>query len=95
MSTLQALLLLAVIAADPLGPGDHTRKITVDGRERSYLVHVPPQCESKTPTPVVLIFHRGGSDADVMITNVQLNPVVVENLKSKLPRLTVTDFTPV
>jgi hypothetical protein len=31
----------------------------------------------------------------LMITDVKLNPVVVDNLKSKLPRLTVTDFTPV
>ncbi len=31
----------------------------------------------------------------LMITDVKLNPAAVEDLKSKLPRLTVTDFTPV
>lgn len=73
MSTLHALLLLSVVAAAPLGPGNHTRKITVDGRERNYLVHVPPPYNSKTPTPVVLVFHGGGTNADVMIRFCGLN----------------------
>ena len=47
--------LFAVMAsAEPLQPGSHTRTVHVDGRERSYLVHVPPKYDSKRPTPVVL-----------------------------------------
>ena len=31
----------------------------------------------------------------LMITDLKLSPAAVENLKAKLPGLTVTDFTPV
>lgn len=55
-------LALCLLAADSLGPGDHTRTLQHDGRSRSYIVHVPPK--SKQPTPVVLIFHGGGSNAE-------------------------------
>ncbi len=41
----------------PLGPGDHLRRLTVDGRPRSYLVHVPPSYDPAKPTPVVVAFH--------------------------------------
>ena len=51
------------VEPEALGPGDHTRTLQVDGRERSYLVHVPPQYDPKKPTPVVLVFHGGGSNA--------------------------------
>jgi polyhydroxybutyrate depolymerase len=40
-----------------LGPGIHGRALVVDGRPRSYLVHVPPGYDPKKPTPVVLAFH--------------------------------------
>lgn len=66
MASLQIVLLLATLGADPLAPGDHTRTITVDQRERSYLVHVPPKYDPKKPTPVVLIFHGAGTN--VLIT---------------------------
>ena len=56
------ILLIATLGADSLGPGDHTRSLTVDGRERSYLVHIPPQYDSKKPTPVILLFHGAGSN---------------------------------
>lgn len=73
MINLHALLLVVVVATDPLGPGDHTRKITVDGRERTYLVHIPPKYEPKTPTPVVLVYHGGATNADVMVRFCGLN----------------------
>lgn len=62
------LLLLATVAADPLGSGDHTRKITVDDRERSYLFHVPPKYNHEKPTPVVLIFHGAGTNAAITVS---------------------------
>lgn len=71
-----AFLLLAVLlAADAaaLGPGDHARRIEVDGREREYLVHVPPQRDPATPMPVVLAFHGGGSNAENMVVFSGLN----------------------
>jgi len=48
----------------PLSPGDATRTLTHDGRERSYLVHVPPGYDPTRPTPVVLVFHGGGGNAE-------------------------------
>ena len=47
------------------------------------------------------LFDLGGLLMDLeelrllMITDVKLSPTVVDRLKSKLPQLTVTDFTPV
>ena len=55
------------LSADPLTPGDHTRTLQVDGRERSYLVHVPPKYDPKKPTPVVLVLHGAGTNAQIMV----------------------------
>jgi len=68
-------LLVSLIfgAADPLTPGDHTRTLQVDGRERSYLVHIPPKHDPKQPTPVVLAFHGGGGNAEQMVRFCGLN----------------------
>jgi len=46
-----------------LGPGDHSLSVNVNGRERTYTVHVPPKYDGKTPMPVVLMFHGGGGTA--------------------------------
>jgi polyhydroxybutyrate depolymerase len=61
------LVALLTIAGDPLAPGDHTRTLQVDGRERSYLVHVPPKYDPKKPTPIVLILHGAGTNAQIMV----------------------------
>lgn len=58
---------MAALAADPLPAGDHRQKIEVDGRDRSFLVHVPPQYDPRTPTPVVLVFHGAGMSASSII----------------------------
>jgi len=78
-----ALLLISCILAitltagakgeTPLAPGDHTRTLQHEGRNRSYLVHVPPKYESKRPAPVVLVFHGGGSNAEQMVRFCGLN----------------------
>jgi transposase len=52
------LMAWAVGAAERLGPGDHTRTLQVAGRERSYLLHIPPTYDPQRPTPVVLAEHR-------------------------------------
>jgi len=56
-----------------LGPGDPTRSLEVDKRTRTYLVHVPPKYDPKKPTPVVLAFHGGGSNAEQMVRFCGLN----------------------
>lgn len=60
-------LLLALLTADPLGPGDHARTLKVGDLDRKYLLHVPKQYDSKTPMPVVLAFHGGGANAEGMV----------------------------
>lgn len=56
-------------AAGVLSPGDHWRQLRVDGRDRRYLVYVPPALASvsaSTPVPVVLAFHGGATNAESM-----------------------------
>jgi polyhydroxybutyrate depolymerase len=68
MMALPVLFVVAItLSATPNGPGDHMRKLTVDGRERSYLVHIPPQYDPNKPTPVVLIFHGAGMNAAMTV----------------------------
>ena len=68
-----ALILTTLLAADPVGPGDHSRTLDHDGRTRTYIVHVPPKYDPKQPTPVVLALHGGGSNAEQMVRFCGLN----------------------
>ena len=63
-----AVLCFAVALAantDSLAPGNHTRTLQVDGRERSYLVHVPPSYDSTQHTPVVLVLHGAWTNGPI------------------------------
>jgi polyhydroxybutyrate depolymerase len=68
---LLSLTLAVLLVAEPLAPGDHARNLKVDGRSRTYLVHVPRKCE--LPTSIVLAFHGGGSNAEGMVRFCGLN----------------------
>lgn len=68
-----ALILTTLLALDPLAPGDHTRTLEHGGRTRTYIVHVPPKYDSKQPTPAVLAFHGGGSNAEQVVRFCGLN----------------------
>jgi polyhydroxybutyrate depolymerase len=57
-----AVLLLAPASASALAPGDHTRALAHGGRERSYVLHVPPGVDG-APRPLLLAFHGGGGNA--------------------------------
>lgn len=46
-----------------LGPGRHALRLTVDGVERTYVVHVPPSYDSTAPSPLVVMLHGGGDTA--------------------------------
>jgi len=61
------LLIPSLALAEPLGPGQHTRELTLDGRNRSYIVHIPASYDPDSPAPVVLAFHGAGMNADLMI----------------------------
>ena len=73
MTLLQTLLLLSVLGADQLGPGNYTCKLIVDDRQRNYIVHVPQNYDQDRPTPVVLIFHGAGTNADITVRLTGLN----------------------
>jgi len=50
-------------------PVDSERKLTVNGLERTYLLHVPPTLDLRQPAPVVLAFHgldQEPSDMELM-----------------------------
>jgi len=49
--------------ATTLAPGTYRRSLEHDGRQRSYIVHVPPQAAAGDPLPVILDFHGGGGNA--------------------------------
>lgn len=69
MLSRRTLLLAVVMAAcssegaigpmpDPIpGPGDYTRVLSFDGRQRTYLLHVPPAASSGGSLPLFLAFH--------------------------------------
>jgi polyhydroxybutyrate depolymerase len=42
--------------------GTQEREISVGGRQRTFLVHVPPSYKPGTPVPLVLNFHGGGGN---------------------------------
>jgi polyhydroxybutyrate depolymerase len=58
---------------DSLGPGDHTRSLTVGDLKRTYLVHIPKSYDGSKPYPVVLIYHGGASNAEQMVRFCGLN----------------------
>ncbi|MBM3998275.1 MAG: hypothetical protein FJ297_01830 [Planctomycetes bacterium] len=88
-------LSLIMVPSEALGPGDHTRSLSVDGRDRSYVVHVPRTYDRRKPTPVVLAFHGGGTHAETMVAFSGLNRksdqagfiVVYPNGTGRLPRV--------
>lgn len=43
--------------------GTYTHSLSVGGRDRSYLIHVPEGLSGGGPAPVVLVFHGGGGNA--------------------------------
>ena len=66
------LLLLALLfghggkagtAPEALPPGDYAYSLAHSGRERRYLLHVPPQAKEGRALPVVLNLHGGGGHA--------------------------------
>lgn len=69
------LTLLAFMPAETekLKPGDHTRTVEVDKLTREYLLHIPPSYDGSKPVPIVLIYHGGGADAEIMAGFTGLN----------------------
>lgn len=53
--------------ADPLGPGEYVRTLTVGGVKRTYLVHIPAAHDPKKSAPVVLALHGAGMNGPMMV----------------------------
>ncbi|HEY1067833.1 MAG TPA: PHB depolymerase family esterase [Pirellulales bacterium] len=72
------LLLSAFLSADPqsaqtLSPGDRAIVLTVDGMERSYLVHVPKSPRPAEGWPVVLVLHGGMGNSEITMKMYGMN----------------------
>lgn len=52
---------------NPIGPGDHTRTLSMGKQKRTYLLHVPKGYDPKTPVPVVLALHGAAMDGSMMV----------------------------
>lgn len=44
-------------------PGQYIEELVHNGIRRSYILHIPPQYDSQTRLPLVLLFHGGGGNA--------------------------------
>lgn len=75
---LRLALLAAAFAAHgalaALVPGDYEFLLTHEKLARSYLLHVPPQAAGGRALPLVVSFHGGGSNAEVMRSYTRMNP---------------------
>jgi polyhydroxybutyrate depolymerase len=50
--------------APTIQPGDSERTLTINGQERTYLLHIPPGLDKGHPVSVVLIFHELEASAE-------------------------------
>lgn len=57
----------------PQNPGDHVYKVTIDGAERTYRVHVPPSYNGKTPMPLVILLHGHGQTGEEIARHTKMN----------------------
>src|SRR5208337_1271432 len=60
------LLSLSALTAQMLPPGDHVRELRIGDQIRSYSVHIPPSYNSRSPSPVVLVFHSAMMNGAMM-----------------------------
>ncbi len=68
MPRVPAFALLLIILLTPAAPlhaqaRSYEGHLRVDGRERSYLVDLPPAYDGRRALPLVILFHGGGGDA--------------------------------
>lgn len=58
-----------VQAKEPMAPGSHELTLRHGGLERAFTVHVPRSYLGDHPVPLVLAFHGGGGNMQVMARN--------------------------
>ena len=49
---------------DELKPGNHELSLKTGGRDRAYLLHLPPAYDGKHLLPLVIVLHGGGGNAE-------------------------------
>src|SRR5574337_838800 len=89
ITVLGVLLLAALACARPgsavptaspgLPAGATTRRLTHDGRERSYIVYVPASLDWSKPVPLVFVFHGGTGNAESILHMSGFNKVADQN----------------
>ena len=85
LATISVLLLAALACARTTTsvPGqpsstDSTRTLTVNGVERSYVIHIPASYDGSHPVPLVMDFHGGGGNAQTQMQTSNFNPLADE-----------------
>ncbi len=61
------------------GPGDYDFSLEHDGLTRTYKVHVPFSYKSKILTPLILAFHGGGGNSEMMADDKYYNLISKSN----------------
>lgn len=82
----------------PDRPGQYTESMMDGSRERSYILRLPPQYDSRNALPLVLAFHGGGGSARQLLDSCGLAAkadkegfiLVAPNGTGKLPRRFLT-----
>jgi polyhydroxybutyrate depolymerase len=65
MSKMPRLLLFTLLAMTAAGFGQTTEHfITIDGVQRRYLLHLPPQYGKAKPAPLIFMLHGGGGSPE-------------------------------
>lgn len=82
-------------------PGDSYRAnmISDDGRNRSYLIHLPSNYTTHRPAPVVIAFHGRGKDPEYMeklsqFSNEEFNPDAIAVYPQAIVDVPFPSFTP-
>ena len=60
-------------------PTDENRELTVDGMQRTYLIHIPASLDLGQPIPLVFAFHGYQETPDLMKTLSDFNKVADQN----------------
>ncbi|MCS7238493.1 MAG: prolyl oligopeptidase family serine peptidase [Thermoguttaceae bacterium] len=64
------------LSPPPPGVEQKVCRLTVDGRERSFIIQVPEKREGKLP--VVFVFHGGGGQAENMLVRTNFGPLAAK-----------------
>jgi polyhydroxybutyrate depolymerase len=54
---------------------DSERTLTVEGLERTYLLHVPPGTSTSSPIPLILVFHGHRMNAEYLLAMTGFNEI--------------------